>query len=64
MGWDGDAEPLCVRAVAIVEKALGADHPDVATGLANLALLYRATGREQEAGELEQRAARIRAVKR
>jgi tetratricopeptide (TPR) repeat protein len=33
------AEPLYQRALAIREKALGPDHPDVATSLSNLAQL-------------------------
>ena len=36
-----DAEPLYERALAIREKALGPEHPDVATSLNNLAVLYR-----------------------
>ena len=32
-----EAEPLMKRALAIDEKTLGADHPDVATALNNLA---------------------------
>jgi tetratricopeptide (TPR) repeat protein len=35
------AESLHQRALAIFEKALGPEHPDVATSLNNLALLYR-----------------------
>ena len=35
-----DAKPLCERALAIREKALGPEHPDVATSLNNLAGLY------------------------
>jgi tetratricopeptide (TPR) repeat protein len=58
------AEPLYKRSLAISEKALGPDHPDVATSLNNLAFLYHATKREKEALELEQRAERIRAIKR
>ncbi|PJB97384.1 MAG: tetratricopeptide repeat-containing protein, partial [Nitrospirae bacterium CG_4_9_14_0_8_um_filter_70_14] len=42
----------------------GPDHPDVATSLENLAALYRATQRIAEAEKLEERAARIRAIKR
>ena len=34
-----EAEPLCKRALAIDEKALGAEHPDVAAGLNNLGML-------------------------
>lgn len=33
------AEPLCLRALAIREKALGPEHPQVATSLNNLANL-------------------------
>lgn len=57
-------EPLLKRSLAILEKAFCPDHPDVATSLENLAKLYRATQRNEEAGELEQRAASIRAIKR
>ena len=39
-----DAEPLHKRSLAIQEKALGPDHPDVATALNNLADLYRIEG--------------------
>jgi tetratricopeptide (TPR) repeat protein len=58
------AEPLYNRSLAIKEKALGPDHPSVAMTLANLAVLYRATARDAEAEQLEQRAAKIRALKR
>ena len=58
------AEPLYKRSLAIVEKALGPDHPDVAIDLNNLALLYRAMNRDDEAEPLEQRAARIEAIER
>ncbi len=36
---------LLSRALAIREKALGPEHPDVATSLNNLALLYDDQGR-------------------
>jgi hypothetical protein len=36
---------LYKRSLAIYEKALGPDHPDVALGLNNLALLYKTQGR-------------------
>ena len=39
-----DTEPLYKRALAIREKALGPDHPDVAQSLNNLADLYSAQG--------------------
>ena len=55
-----EAEPLYQRALAIKEKALGPDHPDVATSLNNLALLYKAQGKYVEAEPLYQRALAIR----
>lgn len=39
-----DALPLCKRALAIREKVLGPDHPDVAKQLNNLALLCQNQG--------------------
>jgi len=63
-GQYAQAEPLYNRALAIREKALGPDHPAVFQSLNNLAALYRATKRDEEAETLEQRAARIRAIKR
>ena len=39
-GRYAEAEPLYKRSLAIREKALGPDHPDVATALNNLAELY------------------------
>ena len=48
-------------ACAINEKALGTDHPDVATALTNLAELYRVQGRYPEAEPLyRQRKAQAR----
>jgi tetratricopeptide (TPR) repeat protein len=58
------AEPLYRRSLAIREKALGLDHPDVGNSLNNLAELYRAMNRVKEALELEKRTERIRAIKR
>ena len=40
-GQYAKAEPLYQRSLAIWEKALGPDHPEVATSLNNLAVLYR-----------------------
>jgi len=54
-----EAEPLHVQALKIVEKQLGAMHPDTATGLNNLAALYRAQGRYEEAEPLFMRALAI-----
>lgn len=56
IGRYAEAELLCKRALAIDEKALGKDHPDVARDLNNLAGLYRATGRYAEAEPLYLRA--------
>jgi hypothetical protein len=56
--------PLFQRALAIQEKALGLNHPDVATSLENVAALYRRTSRENTAKALEDRAAKIRRMHR
>src|ERR1700738_1141792 len=44
-GQDADAIPIAQQVLAIREKALGRDHPDVATALNNLAALYKSQGR-------------------
>ena len=59
-GKYAEAEPLYQRALAILEKVLGPDHPDVAAVLSNYADLLRATKRGTEAASLEARAAAIR----
>ena len=56
-----EAEPLYQRSLAIVEKALGPEHPDVAKSLEDYAGLLRATGRVSEAAKMEARAKAIRA---
>ena len=48
-GENDRAEQLYRRSLAIREKALGPDHPDVATSLDNLAKLYQAQGKYAEA---------------
>jgi len=53
------AEPLYARALAIWEKALGPEHPDVAMSLNNLALLYHAQGAYAKAEPLYARALAI-----
>ena len=58
-GRYAEAEPLYKRALAIHEKALGPDHPDVATALNNLAELYRYQGRYAEAEPLYKRSLAI-----
>ena len=55
----GDAEPLHKRALAIREKALGRDHPDVATTLSDLAVLYQAQGRYANAEPIYKRSLAI-----
>jgi tetratricopeptide (TPR) repeat protein len=56
------AEPLFQRALAIWEKALGPQHPNVATALENCARLLREMKRGAAARELEARAQAIRAA--
>ena len=59
-GRYAEAEPLHKRSLAILEKALGPEHPNVATSLENYAALLRETGRTAEADKLEARAKAIR----
>ncbi len=59
-GRYADAEPYHKRALAILEKALGTEHPNVATSLENYADLLRSTGRTSEADKMEARAKAIR----
>jgi tetratricopeptide (TPR) repeat protein len=58
-GRYAEAEPLYKRALAIMEKARGPYHRNVATVLENMAKLYKKTGRNDEAKQLEERAKRI-----
>ena len=60
-GRYAEVELLYQRSLAIWEKALEPDHPDVATSLQNYAALLRKTGRTAEADRLEARAKAIRA---
>ena len=53
-------EPLYLDALAIREQQLGANHPDTATSLSNLALLYNNQGRYAEAEPLHRRVLAIR----
>ncbi len=55
------AEPPYRRSLAILETALGPEHPNVAQGLENYAALLRETGRAAEADKMEARAKAIRA---
>jgi tetratricopeptide (TPR) repeat protein len=54
-----DAEPLYRRSLAIQEKALGPNHPDVANSLNNLALLYQTKARYADAESLLNRSLAI-----
>jgi tetratricopeptide (TPR) repeat protein len=59
LGDYGAAEPLFHRALDIDQKALGPDHPNVATDLDNLGLLLTKAGHYREAEPLVQRAVDI-----
>ncbi|MEM6783578.1 MAG: tetratricopeptide repeat protein, partial [Bacteroidota bacterium] len=59
-GRYAEAVPLAREALAILEAALGPDHPDVALSLNNLAFLLRATGDYAGARPLLERALAIR----
>src|SRR3990167_8172014 len=59
LGRHAEAEPLYKHALAILEGALGAMHPDVATRLNNLADLYSAQRRYSEAEPLYKRSLAI-----
>ena len=56
-----DAEPLYRRGVAILEKSLGPNHPDLAPTLEAYALLLRDLKRPAEAKEMEARAVALKA---
>jgi hypothetical protein len=58
-GRYAQAEPLFRRSLAIREKALGPEHPEVATNLENYAALLRQTARANEAERMEARAKAI-----
>src|SRR3989442_8199182 len=58
-GKFSEAVPLVQRALAIQEKILGPEHPDVAASLDNLAGLYRDQGKYAEAEPLYRRALAI-----
>jgi CHAT domain-containing protein/Tfp pilus assembly protein PilF len=56
VGRDAEAEPLYMRALAIMEKTVGVDSVDIAPELNNLAALYQRQLRYAEAEPLFQRA--------
>ena len=60
-GRHEQAAPLYERALSIRERALGPEHPDVATCLENYALLLQTVGHSEEAAPLAARAWAIRA---
>ncbi|MBC7880654.1 MAG: tetratricopeptide repeat protein [Anaerolineae bacterium] len=60
MGQYEKAQPLAKQALAIKEKALGSEHPEVAKSLNNLAVLYWLQGNFAEAEPLHKRALAIR----
>ncbi len=47
------AEPLYKRSLAITEKALGKDHPNVADVLENMAKLYKKIGKKDQPRNLK-----------
>jgi tetratricopeptide (TPR) repeat protein len=59
-GKFAEAVPLAQQVLAIREKAFGPDHPDVATALNNLAVLYENQGRYADAEPLYKRVLAIR----
>ena len=60
-GKYSEAEPLYKRVVAIREKNLGPEHPDVAQSLDAYAALLRQAGQKADAEKMEARARKIRA---
>jgi tetratricopeptide (TPR) repeat protein len=54
-----EAQTFYQRAIAIGEQTLGPEHPNLATWLNNLALLYKTQGKYEEAEPLYQRAIAI-----
>jgi tetratricopeptide (TPR) repeat protein len=59
-GRYSEVEPLYQRSLAISEKVMGPEHPDVATILLDLALLYGKLGKYTEAEPLCQRSLAIK----
>jgi len=58
-GQYDQAIPLALEALRLRERALGPDHPDVASSLNNLAALYQAMGAYSQVEPLYQRALKI-----
>jgi len=61
-GKDTEAEPLYKRSLAIREKALGPEHPDVAKVCENMAKFYKKIGKTEEAEKFEKRTKKIRSA--
>jgi tetratricopeptide (TPR) repeat protein len=59
-GRYADAELLFKRSLAIWEKALGPEHPDVAAALNNLAMFYNSQGRYADVEPLLKRCLTIK----
>jgi tetratricopeptide (TPR) repeat protein/transcriptional regulator with XRE-family HTH domain len=59
-GKHADAQLLFLRVLALRERALGAQHPDVAESLHDFAAYQQAQGNREEAASLYQRALTIR----
>jgi tetratricopeptide (TPR) repeat protein len=59
-GLYAKAELLYQQSLAIWKKALGPEHPDVATGLENYATLLTHMKRDKEAADLHAQAKAIR----
>ena len=60
LGRYADAEPLYKSSLAICERALGPEHPDVAASVTDLAMLYHIEGRYADAEPLYKRSLAIR----
>ena len=60
LGRSHEAKPLLQQALAIREKVLGSEHPNVATSLSNLAVLYGSQEQYAQAEPLLQQALAIR----
>ena len=58
-GWYAQAEPFLKRGLTIREAAVGPNHPDVAHSLVELARMYRAQDRFDEAEPLARRTLNI-----
>ncbi|WP_343327452.1 tetratricopeptide repeat protein, partial [Geitlerinema sp. PCC 9228] len=54
------AEPLYRQALEMRKRLLGEQHPDVATSLSSLAILYKDQGRYEEAEPLYRQALEMR----